>query len=141
MPAISPNSPNIRTRLAPDDHLRFQQLSKMQQLSETEFVRQALLYFMQHLEQGSLNEAESIYAQQIKSSTNRICALLSKVAMDVRAVYFFLGEDEAEKMEHFRNQARKVINKTLTKDELDLALKLAVRVSEAISENPNNNQT
>lgn len=141
MPFIRSNTPNIRTRLNPDDHLRFQQLCKTQDISETAFVRRALLYYMQHVEQDSLNRTESIYAQQIKSSTNRICALLSKVAMDVRAIYFFLGEDEPEHMEQWRNKARKLINKTLSQEEIDLALKMAVRVHEALNEDTNNNQT
>lgn len=136
------NFPNqIRTRLLESDMSRFREFVAKQDTNEASFARQALLFYMDALDRDELNRIESVYSQQVKSSTNRICALLSKVAMDVRAIYFFLGEDEPEHMEQWRNKARKLINRTLTQEELDLALKMAVKVSEALNENTNNSQT
>lgn len=141
MKSIRHNRLHIRTRLLDCDHLRFQQMAKLHEMSETAFARQAILHYIDLVEQKQVDRIESMYVQQMRSSTNRICALLSKVAMDVRAMYFFLGEDEPEHMEQWRNKARKLINKTLTQEEIDLALRMAVRVSDALNENTSDTQT
>lgn len=134
MKPIRHNGLHIRTRLHDTDHFRFQQLAKLFEVSETQFARQAILYYLDRVEQDQLDRIESDYSRQLKSSANRICALLSKIAMDVRAIYFFLGEDEPHTMEKWRNMARKLVNKTLTQEELDLAQRIAVRVHDAINE-------
>lgn len=136
--AIRKNKLHIRTRLHDTDHLRFQNLAKLFEMTETDFARQAIRYYLDRVEQDQLDRIESAYVQQIKSSTNRICALLFKIAMDARAIYIYLDEDEPGALERCRGKARKIISKALTQEELDVAQRMSVNIAEALAPESNN---
>jgi thymidine phosphorylase len=70
--------------------IRFRELALAQKKPYTELVRDALLFYMNHLEQAKKDEIESIYAQQLKASTNRICGLMAKTGIEVHAIIEFL---------------------------------------------------
>lgn len=80
----------LTTRLAEPDLIRFRELALTQKKTYSEILREAALFYMDNLEQAKKNEIESIYAQQLKASTNRICGLMAKTGIEVHAVIEFL---------------------------------------------------
>lgn len=80
----------LTTRLSEPDLIRFRELALTQKKSYSEILREAALFYMTHLEQAKKDETESIYAQQLKSSTNRICGLMAKTGIEVHAILEFL---------------------------------------------------
>lgn len=80
----------LTTRLSEPDMIRFRELALTQKLSYSELLRDAALFYMKHQEQAKNDEIESIYAQQLKASTNRICGLMAKTGIEVHAIIEFL---------------------------------------------------
>jgi hypothetical protein len=118
----------IRTRLGTSDLFRFRQCATARGAHEAALLREAVLYYLDNFEQSELNRIESVYAAQLKSSTNRICAMLAKIAMDARAPYFFVGEDDPDGIRRCREQSGQQINKALSILEADTTQKLANHV-------------
>jgi hypothetical protein len=84
----------LTTRLAEPDMIRFRELAVSQHMSYSELVRSAVLFYMDNYDQAKKNEFESVYSQQLKSSTNRICGLMAKTGIEVHAIIEFLRRME-----------------------------------------------
>jgi hypothetical protein len=84
----------LTTRLAETDIVRFRELALSQKVSYSELLREATLFYLDHYEQAKKSRLESVYAQQRKADTNRICAMLSKVGVEVRTIIEFLKRME-----------------------------------------------
>lgn len=109
---------DIRTRLTESDLDRFRTYSRLRGLPPSELARRAIVAFLDAEEQNEQLARELIWVRHVKSSTTRICALLSKVAIDVRAIYFFLcdldGPESTRKMRRIRAAALEQISRVLT---------------------------
>ena len=80
----------LTTRLAEPDLVRFRELAMTRKESYSELLREAALFYMDHYDQARRDELEGVYAQQLKSSTNRICGLMAKTGIEVHAIIEFL---------------------------------------------------
>lgn len=119
-----------RTRLHPSDRARLLKLAKSRELSEASMARFGLVWFLDHFEDGDIAQTESAYVEQVKSSTNRICAFLAKMAADLRALYCFVGEDDPESIKRWRVEAQKQIARALSPDDTAIARRLSEIVQE-----------
>jgi hypothetical protein len=109
----------LTTRLAEGDMIRFRELAQANKTTYSELLREAALFYMDHYDQAKRDEMEGVYAQQLKGSTNRICGLMAKTAIEVHAILEVLrrvdGGDELVK--DAMSVASKRLNKGLEKEE------------------------
>lgn len=110
--------PQLVTRLAEPDLIRFRELALSQNMSYSELLRESVLFYMDNYEQAKSNRLESQYAQQLKSSTNRICGLMAKTGIEVRAIIEFLKQMEGgqELVQECISVAAKRMDQTLEKE-------------------------
>jgi hypothetical protein len=110
---------DVRTTLCPDDLHRFNDMRTARGITSTELARQAIIFFLDHAHTPQSEAMEARYIQALKQSTNRICALVSKVAIDTRAVYRYLGELDGnpDHIVECRNKAVVQITRVLTDSE------------------------
>ena len=110
--------PQLWTRLAEPDMIRFRELALSQQLSYSELLRLAALHYMDNYEQAKKNEVEGVYAQQLKASTNRICGLMAKTGLEVHAILEFLRHMDGgpELVQECMSMAAKRLDKGLEKE-------------------------
>jgi hypothetical protein len=127
---------DIRTSLAADDLKRFHEMSTARGIKAADLARIAIVFYLEHVNtpQGELMEAR--YVQAVKQAANRICAMLSKVAIDTRAIYRYLGELEGDpqRMLDCRNLAVQQITRVLT----DSERRMADSISQAAMMKPSN---
>lgn len=123
MPKYTRRPTELRTRLCTDDLLKFRQIAAARRLTLAQLLRDAALDYLRRIEQNELNDVESIYSQQLRASTNRVCSLLAKVGIDAHATLLFLAEleDSAESVANCRARAAKKIHAALTPDEKNAA--------------------
>lgn len=90
MPSTNSRTEPIRTRLDRESMQKFRKLVERSGKTSTEFAREALLFYMDHLEREESREMEATYRDDLKKSTNRICSLLAKVALDTATLAHFM---------------------------------------------------
>ncbi|MBA4027138.1 MAG: hypothetical protein C0473_02750 [Cyanobacteria bacterium DS3.002] len=83
----------IRTRLAVEDRLKFEQICRAENVSETDLARRALLEFIDKYDQGVEAGARDRLAEVLlamndshKKDTERLAKMLARVMMDVGIV-------------------------------------------------------
>ena len=116
--ALKKPQPQLVTRLAEPDLIRFRELALSQNMSYSELLRESVLFYMDNYEQAKSNRLEGQYAQQLKSSTNRICGLMAKTGIEVRAIIEFLKQMEGgqELVQECISVAAKRMDQTLEKE-------------------------
>jgi len=108
-------------RLAPADSERCREIAKIKNQSLSSLVRDALLAYVENFDKDKVNVLEGIYAQQVKASANRTCALLAKDVKYSLATYFFLRQIDKELMDKCTGRAVKMVGEALQADEKILA--------------------
>lgn len=108
----------LTTRLAEGDMVRFRELAIANKQTYSELLRDAVLFYMDHYDQAKRDEMESLYAQQLRSSTNRICGLMAKTGIEVHAIIEFLRRMDggAELVQECLGLAAKRLDKGLEKE-------------------------
>ncbi|MBX9569400.1 MAG: hypothetical protein K2X77_10925 [Candidatus Obscuribacterales bacterium] len=137
-------SPQVVTRLAPQDMERFRELALTKAISYSSLLRDAALYYLDHYNQQKVNEFEGIYAQQLRQliyefeekqakHTNRICALLAKNGIDGNAVKEFLAriDESGELMRECTSIAAKRLKTALAPDEQKVASSMSSNITNA----------
>ncbi|MBU6454360.1 MAG: hypothetical protein KGS72_21510 [Cyanobacteria bacterium REEB67] len=124
----------VRTWISADDLVKFKEVARARGIKDTELAREMILAGLDALDAEQRDRLESVYAQQLKASTdeitnvikagvNRICALLAKVAVAALASNKFLArlEDTEDLMNECKGAAAKTIHADLTEGELRVA--------------------
>jgi hypothetical protein len=114
----------IVTTLTSSDYVRFSQVCQSRQISLSTLAREAIVAYLDRMQSAETEEVEAEYVRTMKSCTNRICAMISKVAIDTRAIFRFLGdlEDEGpDRMLECRAAAARQISQALTASERAVA--------------------
>lgn len=135
-------SPQVVTRLAPQDMERLRELALTKAMSYSSLLRDAVLYYLDHHNQQRMNEFEGIYAQQLRQliyelqekhakDTNRICALLAKNGIDGNATKEFLAriDESGELMRECTSIAIKRLKAALTPDEQKVASSMTSNIT------------
>lgn len=130
---MTAHSFQAKTRLTPSHYQRLRTLSQIQRRSMSQVVRTSLIQYLEQQDHSQRADLESIYAAQLRASTNRICALLAKSALDSRAVYLFLGDldDSGAKMRQCRDLAAKQITANPVSQEGTIAQSFSQKISGA----------
>lgn len=90
MPMKYARTEQIRTRLDKESQQKYRKLVEKSGKSSTEVAREAILFYMEFQERGEAKELESNYKDDLRKSTNRICSLLAKVALDTATLAHFM---------------------------------------------------
>lgn len=109
----------LTTRLANVDLERFRALATKKSLQLSELLREAALHYLDYCQMEERQVIEGAYAQQLKASTNRICALLAKTAVGVETLTEFMSrlEDSEALLDECRAKATKKVAAALTDEE------------------------
>lgn len=110
----------LSTRLSPGDLERFRAIAYRKSLTHSELVREALLHYLEHEAAQERCEIADEYRQQLRTSTNRICALLAKTAIGVETLNDFMSclEESDKLLQECRSRASRRIAASLTEEEL-----------------------
>jgi len=106
---------------------KLQSMAKARGQTNAEFVRAAVLDYMKRLEKASQSaeQRELALAEQLKKSTERICSLLAKTAIDINLVARYIWEtaddDGQEMYTECHQKAIKRVRQKPTRDEDDIA--------------------
>jgi hypothetical protein len=131
----------IRTRLTPREYERFCRMADKRSISRTQLAREALTWYLNDFDKKLSDEDQGPYARQLRASTNRICALLAKIAIDVRTGLRVLADlqNDTNRFVDYRNASIKQITQALTPQEKSVAHSMFNAVSteqRPISEDP-----
>lgn len=134
----------VRTWISADDLVKFKSIAKARGIKDTELAREMILQGLDVLEADQRNRMESLYAQQLKASTdeitatikagvNRICGLLAKVAVTALASNKFLArlEDTDDMMKECTGAAAKQVHDGLSAEEQAVARAMTRRTTGA----------
>lgn len=80
----------LSARLDRDNYTRFVSLAAKERCTKTQLVRDALLFFLKNRDLKKSEESDSRYIEALKKSTNRICSLLAKLALDTSTLAHFM---------------------------------------------------
>jgi thymidine phosphorylase len=120
----------VATTLADSDMNKFREMAFAQEVSQSDLLRRALLFYMNQSEDAKRNEFESLYAQQMKASTNRICGLMARTGIEVHAIIEFLRRMDggAELVQDCLAVASKRLDKGLEKETEKVSEKMKQQV-------------
>ena len=134
----------VRTWIAAEDLVKFKDIARARGLKDTELAREMILQGLDTLEADQRNRLESIYAQQLRTSTdeinatikagvNRICGLMAKVAVPGLASNKFLSrlEDTEDMMKECTGAAAKQVHDGLNAEEQAVARAMTKKVSDS----------
>ena len=117
--------PRVETKLAREDLRRLDELAKLENVTKSELVREAVLLFLDKREELRNQKQDSETARMIEAMTNRICAMLARQGRWVGTVYELHainmgGTPQAKAVfEAAANTAKQRMNRSIEKDERD----------------------
>ncbi|MBX9695894.1 MAG: ribbon-helix-helix protein, CopG family [Cyanobacteria bacterium] len=131
-------SPKVETRLTRADITRLDKAAKAEEKSRSDFVRQALLWYLDNQEKLEHDERETEVAKAMRYATDqhvkainngveRICKMLARQGTAIGTLYelswMALPDDENAKMafEAAANTAKQKMRRHVEKDESELA--------------------
>ena len=131
-------SPKVETRLTRADITRLDKAAKAEEKSRSDFVRQALLWYLDNQEKLEHDERETEVAKAMRYATDqhvkainngveRICKMLARQGTAIGTLYelswMALPDDENAKMafEAAANTAKQKMRRHVEKDENELA--------------------
>ncbi len=134
----------VRTWIAAEDLVKFKDIARARGLKDTELAREMILQGLDTLEADQRNRLESVYAQQLRTSSdeinatikagvNRICGLMAKVAVTALASNKFLSrlEDTEDMMKECTGAAAKQVHDGLNAEEQAVARAMTKKVSDS----------
>jgi predicted DNA-binding protein len=83
-------TPKIETRLAAENHLRFDELCRMRGKTRTEVAREALMLFLDYEDKVRVDSSETLLEKRIRKMEDRLAALQARTAIDVGMIYHLI---------------------------------------------------
>ena len=83
-------TPKIETRLAVENHLRFDELCRMRGKTRTEVAREALMLFLDYEDKLRVDSSETLLEKRIRKMEERLAALQARTAIDVGMIYHLI---------------------------------------------------
>ena len=123
-------NPRVETRLAKEDFQRLDELAKLEGVSKSQVVRDAVLHFLDQQDEQRAKPREAEIAKAINEMTNRVCGMLARQGAVVGTLYELTwlnlpDNEEARKAFHTAvTKAKQQMRKRLDEDEKRLAEKM-----------------
>ena len=114
-------TPLITTRLSGGDRQRFEETARRRGKTHTQLARESILFYLANEDKALLEKIESPLLAEIKKQSNRQCAMLAKVGIDlhtlVRYCFETLPEDHGELWTYCMDQAVHRMNRKSSPEE------------------------
>lgn len=104
-------SPEVRTRLRNQDQERLDLICRSSGKTQTEVVRQAILFYLDSHDKGQLDIGQSETQKTLQKGFDRLAAMLMRNTIDVgvvyQAIYVMMGDKAEKAFPHFYSNAVK----------------------------------
>lgn len=119
---LTRRSPTVQARLAPADFARLSDMAKSMDITKGELARDAVLFYLKHLELEKANKQDRELIEAIEKMTNRICGMLARQGTEIGTLYTltYRGCPEAE-FTSALNETKQRQRKRLDEDERALS--------------------
>jgi len=84
---LTRRSPTVQARLASADFARFSAMAKAKDITKGELARDAVLFYLKHLELEQANKQDRELIEAIDKMTNRICGMLARQGTEIGTLY------------------------------------------------------
>ena len=118
--------PTVETKLSREDFKRVDDLAKEDEVSKSELVRQAILWYLANREELKNEPRDSMITGSIEAMTNRVCAMLARQGRVIGTLFELTYSNMAETKEGKAafdaalTSAKQKMAKSVEKDERDL---------------------
>ena len=118
--------PTVETKLSREDFKRVDDLAKEDEVSKSELVRQAILWYLANREELKNEPRDSMITGSIEAMTNRVCAMLARQGRLIGTLFELTYSNMAETKEGKAafdaalTSAKQKMAKSVEKDERDL---------------------
>jgi len=118
--------PTVETKLSREDFKRVDELAKEDEVSKSELVRQAILWYLANREELKNEPRDSMITGSIEAMTNRVCAMLARQGRLIGTLFELTYSNMAETKEGKAafdaalTSAKQKMAKSVEKDERDL---------------------
>lgn len=122
-------NPRLETRLRKADFKRLDDLAKLEGLSKSQVVRDAVLFYLDNKDEARAKPREAEITRAIGEMTNRICAMLARQGTAIGTLYelTWMGLPNEEARKSFQTAsttARQKMRNRLDKEEKELSERL-----------------
>jgi len=123
-------NPRVETRLAKADFQRLDELAKLEGVSKSQVVRDAVLHYLDLQDDERAQPREAEIAKAINEMTNRVCGMLARQGATIGTLYELTwmnlpDNEEARKTFHSAaTKAKQKMRKRLDDDEKKTAEKI-----------------
>ena len=118
--------PTVETKLSREDFKRVDDLAKEDEVSKSELVRQAILWYLANRDELKNEPRDSMITGSIEAMTNRVCAMLARQGRLIGTLFELTYANMAETKEGKAafdaalTSAKQKMAKAVEKDERDL---------------------
>ena len=117
-----------RVNLSETDRERLHRLSKTQDKSIGETIRDAVRWYVEHHARIQSEEQETVYASQLKDTANRLAAMLYRLSVATETLYEFqwslLDDNSQSLFEACNTKAKTKLRKRLVQEEREVIQKI-----------------
>ena len=87
----------VYTALPQNDYAKFTNLAQKKQITNSELLRAAFFFYLEHQERLEMEERDSKLEKRLKRMEDRMAGLLARTAIDVGVIYNILWRNMPEK--------------------------------------------
>jgi diacylglycerol kinase family enzyme len=118
--------PKVETKLTRQDFKRVDDLAKVEGNTKSEIVREAVLWYLDHVDDLKNEQRDTVIAQSIDGMANRVCAMLARQGRQIGTIFELTysqmsrtkeGKASFEAASSTANQKQ---NRAVTRDEREL---------------------
>lgn len=118
--------PKVETKLTRQDFKRVDDLAKLEGKTKSEVVREAVLWYLDHVDDLKNEQRDTVIAQSIDGMANRVCAMLARQGRQIGTIFELTysqmsrtkeGKASFEAASSTANQKQ---NRSVTRDEREL---------------------
>jgi diacylglycerol kinase family enzyme len=118
--------PKVETKLTRQDFKRVDDLAKVEGKTKSEVVREAVLWYLDHVDDLKNEQRDTVIAQSIDGMANRVCAMLARQGRQIGTIFELTysqmsrtkeGKASFEAASSTANQKQ---NRSVTRDEREL---------------------
>lgn len=128
--------PKVETKLTRQDFKRVDDLAKTEGKTKSEVVREAVLWYLDHVDDLRNERRDTLIAQSIDGMANRVCAMLARQGRQIGTL-FELTHSQMSRTKEGRasfdaaaSTANQKQNRAVTKDERELVDAMKKKVKE-----------
>ncbi len=118
--------PKVETKLTRQDFKRVDDLAKVEGKTKSEVVREAVLWYLDHVDDLKNEQRDTVIAQSIDGMANRVCAMLARQGRQIGTIFELTysqmsrSKEGKASFEAASSTANQKQNRAVTRDEREL---------------------